>query len=463
MSVLLLAVFSRRTASADAPGGSVAEDPAEGSCAAGDCTAQLRFPRSYTASVQLGPPEPPALPEGTAARAVTLADAHAAGRLTAARYLHASAAQNADGKNALGAKFHNFRSYDLEIRWDDGSQEGVYNGAIRAMQRQPILTYHGHAFKFFRVVGGAKTLVARVVMNRSEHLYFIEPDDEAVLGSKQYLAAQEEQAFMRQYLARTGQPWLSRYGRKPPLRTIWPATYVGQRHVVKTSYGYYDGHADGPPPPRSDAGVEIALEVVSVAPRVFLVEDLMSPAECDHIISLGEELVKRSAVGDSDNGFQSDTRTSMNGWIPAKRTPIVERLFDRFSDVLGLDAKRVKDRSIAEELQVVRYTMGQHYAPHHDFGDRSASPDNRFLTLLLYIQPAQAGGGTSFPKAAEGRGLEVTPPRGSGVLFYNMMADGNMDDLALHSGRHVVKGVKWVCNLWVWDAKFKTGGGRSEL
>lgn len=52
-----------------------------------------------------------------------------------------------------------------------------------------------------------------------------------------------------------------------------------------------------------------------------------------------------------------------------------------------------------------------------------------------------------------GRGIKVKPPRGSGVLFYSMMRDGNADDASLHSGMPVIEGNKWICNLWVWDPK----------
>ena len=39
------------------------------------------------------------------------------------------------------------------------------------------------------------------------------------------------------------------------------------------------------------------------------------------------------------------------------------------------------------------------------------------------------------------------------MLFYSMRPDGNGDDLSLHAGEPVRKGVKWICNLWVWDPK----------
>ena len=113
---------------------------------------------------------------------------------------------------------------------------------------------------------------------------------------------------------------------------------------------------------------------------------------------------------------------------------------------------QIQSSENAEELQVVRYEPGQQYQPHHDFSDAGVV-HQRFLTLLLYIQPATEGGATSFPKAHAGRGLRVKPPKGSGVLFYSMLPDGNGDDLSLHAGEPVTVGRKWVCNLWVWDPK----------
>ena len=73
------------------------------------------------------------------------------------------------------------------------------------------------------------------------------------------------------------------------------------------------------------------------------------------------------------------------------------------------------------------------------------------MPLLLHVSPSEAGGATAFPKAAGGRGLQIKPPVGTGILFYNMMKDGNGDDLTLHTGEPVAAGTKWACNLWIWD------------
>ena len=83
-------------------------------------------------------------------------------------------------------------------------------------------------------------------------------------------------------------------------------------------------------------------------------------------------------------------------------------------------------------------------------------PESRFLTLLMYLSDsagATAGGETAFPKADQGRGIKVTLKKGTALLFYNLLEDGNGDDTSLHAALPVWEGEKWLANLWVWDPK----------
>ncbi len=64
------------------------------------------------------------------------------------------------------------------------------------------------------------------------------------------------------------------------------------------------------------------------------------------------------------------------------------------------------------------------------------------------------GGETTFPRAITTNrhdGIKVKPQSGNAIIFYNVLPDGNMDDLSQHSGGKVDKGVKYVANVWVWD------------
>ena len=58
-----------------------------------------------------------------------------------------------------------------------------------------------------------------------------------------------------------------------------------------------------------------------------------------------------------------------------------------------------------EPLQLVKYTAGQRYEPHFDYGEACDFEENmgkghRHVTMLVYLNnlPAGAGGHTTFPK-----------------------------------------------------------------
>lgn len=109
-------------------------------------------------------------------------------------------------------------------------------------------------------------------------------------------------------------------------------------------------------------------------------------------------------------------------------------------------------------MQVVHYVNGQKYDSHHDWGV-SGYPESRFITMLMYLsdqEDSTSGGETAFPKAGgAGGGIKVKPVKGTAVVFYNLLEDGNGDDLALHAALPVVRGEKWLANFWIWDPKRK--------
>jgi prolyl 4-hydroxylase len=125
----------------------------------------------------------------------------------------------------------------------------------------------------------------------------------------------------------------------------------------------------------------------------------------------------------------------------------------RAADILGINQSLFDDGVKAESIQVVRYTLGQKYDPHYDWSVTGA-PESRFITLLLYLNTLPdrlSGGETAFPKADGGHGIKVYPKKGTAVLFYSLLEDGNGDDLSLHQAMPVKKGEKWLANFWVWD------------
>eukprot|EP00804_Cyclotella_cryptica_P007319 CCRYP_002562-RB/>CCRYP_002562-RB protein AED:0.10 eAED:0.09 QI:0/0/0/1/0/0/2/0/213 len=186
---------------------------------------------------------------------------------------------------------------------------------------------------------------------------------------------------------------------------------------------------------------------------------------------------------------KQDTRSSTGGWIHREHDVIVDGIFRRVADLLNIDERMMRDQrpphligaEIVEAMQLLRYGPGEEYTPHHDFTYPSIEnryQPRRYATVLMYLtgegdvveegirrsrsrkngnadaSDGLEGGETTFPRAITTEfhdGVKVQPQSGKAVLFYNVLPDGNLDDLSQHSGGKVVSGVKYVANIWVWD------------
>ena len=193
--------------------------------------------------------------------------------------------------------------------------------------------------------------------------------------------------------------------------------------------------------------------MISQQPRAFVISNFMSDFEANAIIAAASPRLQESLVGDREGGgiLHSDTRTSFNTWLQRTSSPITDTISRRAADLLRIDMNLFDH--VSEDMQVLHYAVGQKYDAHHDWGVNGYA-ESRYITLLFYLSNMKhpdAGGETSFPKAAGGRGIKVHPGKGSSVLFYNLLEDGNADDLSLHEAMPVRDGEKWLSNFWVWD------------
>ena len=240
--------------------------------------------------------------------------------------------------------------------------------------------------------------IVRHTMRDSSRLYLIEPEesDAAMRANNAYVAAKAEVEFMSGIKRKRIPVAGSLSPSKTPAADMASALGWTSPYCRIKSQVYRLRRCDEQP--RVIGAPKLDLLVLSTAPKVFLIENLLSEYECDHVVAMGRDRVARSSVGQGDFAYKSKTRTSETGWLYAHLLPILNRLFERFAEVIGVADDVLNHDQNAENLQVVHYTQGQEYTPHHDFG-YTGSPHQRFLTLLVYVDPAPEGGGTSFPKA----------------------------------------------------------------
>ena len=71
------------------------------------------------------------------------------------------------------------------------------------------------------------------------------------------------------------------YAREKPVLYIYPADFVGQTHKVTSYIGYFDSATS-----QREEPIEFDIEVVSTRPRVFLIKNLLSKFEAEHIIKV---------------------------------------------------------------------------------------------------------------------------------------------------------------------------------
>lgn len=180
------------------------------------------------------------------------------------------------------------------------------------------------------------------------------------------------------------------------------------------------------------------------------VNEILTPEECKYLIEQAEPKFSRSmVVGAGADG----SRTSETAWI-SKDDPVAQKVFAKALEFSG------KTNDHCENLQVVKYGPGTFYKAHHDSCcdetqgcmDFENDGGQRVATLLVYLNSEFTDGETHFPKL----NLKMKANPGSGIIFFPL---GNNDDRchpkALHAGLPPSSGVKYVCNAWIRENKFR--------
>lgn len=366
----------------------------------------------------------------------------------------------------FAAKFVNMSPKPVLLYWDGkGGHANAKKlvGEIAPFESLGTATMPGHSFHVTQVFDSSEALQRWVVTADTSLIFFEthtpmemkdlflknvpdkEPDYKAFAMYQQQLI---NQAFAREYLIASKRNWLAHFPRHFPMHFMHQASYIGQTHMMG----------------------DFSLKVVSVAPRVLVIDNFLQPEECQNIIAASQEQgLEHSTLHSGATVAQTrdlSTRSSSNTWLPRDTSALTEKVYQQAAEVMGLDPELFQKyhdssahhNSIAESLQVVRYKKGgEEYQPHHDFVYPSVNhryQPTRFATLLMYLNDVPEGGETRFPRAVNNynaRGLEIKPKAGRAVLFYNLLEDGNVDDLSQHGSNPTTEHEKWLANLWVWD------------
>ncbi|XP_028838594.1 prolyl 4-hydroxylase subunit alpha-2 isoform X2 [Denticeps clupeoides] len=180
-------------------------------------------------------------------------------------------------------------------------------------------------------------------------------------------------------------------------------------------------------------------------PRIIRYHELMSDKEIEIIKTLARPKLARAKVVDHSTGnkYSTEFRVSKSAWLAEDEDPVVVHVTQRVADVTGLDM------ASAEILQVANYGIGGQYEPHFDSkltGDTEFElKGGRIATVLIYMSDVEIGGATVFPAI----GAALKPQKGSAVVWFNLLQNGEEDANTLHAACPVFVGNKWVANKWI--------------
>jgi prolyl 4-hydroxylase len=236
-------------------------------------------------------------------------------------------------------------------------------------------------------------------------------------------------------------------------------------------------------------------------PWVITMENVVSEEAVVALMELGAtEGYKRSAdVGKlrADGSHEdkvNDGRTSTNAWCQHEcyESDMGQKVAHRLSNLTDIPEPN------SEYLQLLRYEPGQHYQVHHDYighhlkrYDRmcvclyiflllpmtfvqltrspyvyalvcsclSRQQGVRMLTLYLYLNDVEAGGGTNFEKLD----ITVMPKRGRALLWPSVFDDNpdKKDSRTTHQALPTEAGIKYGANAWFHMHNFKASHAES--
>tara|TARA_R110002153_G_scaffold267314_1_gene431320 strand:+ start:469 stop:1065 length:597 start_codon:yes stop_codon:yes gene_type:complete len=175
-------------------------------------------------------------------------------------------------------------------------------------------------------------------------------------------------------------------------------------------------------------------------PDPTVIDNFLSESERRHIIQEASIKLETSMIS-RDKQINESIRKSETAWLN-KEDPVVKGVIQR--------CLKYTDRPFenCEKLQVVRYKPGGHYKPHQDaFKD---DKNMRIYTFILALNDGYDGGETEFPNLNKSYKLKA----GDALFFDTLNNYDFLTSKALHGGKTVNHGNKWICNLWVRKHKY---------
>ena len=178
-------------------------------------------------------------------------------------------------------------------------------------------------------------------------------------------------------------------------------------------------------------------------------DNVLSDEECLKLIELSEENFTSATILDKND--DGSYRTAESFWFYEDNF-ITEKIKNIVSSETNLPIEN------QENVHIVKYKINGEYKEHHDFfhpgeyyfADEIKKGGQRVYSCLIYLNDNFTGGETHFLN----KNLNITPKKGTMVIWNNLKEDGSPDYDTLHAGLPVISGEKYICLVWVREFKY---------
>lgn len=216
--------------------------------------------------------------------------------------------------------------------------------------------------------------------------------------------------------------------------------------------------------------------IFSMDPLIIYLEDYITAAEREYVLNLAEHEYTPSQVAEQADDYK------VRDLVPSERSsqtayfyndPVTHCIRERSASFQGnVPVDRVED------LQAVKYTVGDHFRQHWDWWEGAENP--RVSTFFAYLacdsgesgsEGQCEGGATQFPEYrypfppgwcdvidcyddSELGGVAFKPVVGNAIFWSNVYPNGAYHEGTYHAGMPVKKGQKVGLNIWTHRDEF---------
>ncbi|XP_034481512.1 prolyl 4-hydroxylase subunit alpha-1 [Drosophila innubila] len=189
----------------------------------------------------------------------------------------------------------------------------------------------------------------------------------------------------------------------------------------------------------------LKMEEINHDPYIVMYHNMISDREIEEMKRLSVNMSNGFSGVTSQNQTESIEVVARVAWL-VEKTPFLERINQRITDMTGLDVNEFR------AVQIANYGLGNYFKPHYDYmyGNRIQMNSidglgDRMGSLIFYTGDVPQGGMTVFPNIQ----VAVEPQKGNSLFWYNIFDDGTPDPRTLHSVCPVIVGDRWTITKWL--------------